>query len=104
MEPTTKENLIKELGLDLLPEEEQEAALLTVGRIIFQSVLIRVLEQLNEKEKTEFEKLLKQSPDDEEAIYTFLQSKVPNLNELVGEEVAKFKQDAAAIMKGKVAE
>lgn len=100
MEQTTKDNLIKELGLDVLPEEDQESALLTVGRIIFQSVLVRVIEQLNEKQKTDFEKLLGTNPDDEEAIYGFLQKEIPNLNDLVTEEVVKFKADAAEMMKG----
>ncbi len=100
MEPHIKDNLIKDLGLDLLPEEDQEQALLTVGRIIFQSVLIRVLERLSEKEKTEFEKILKEKQDDEEAVYAFLQEKIPNLNDVVTEEVAKFKTDAGEMMKG----
>ena len=100
MEPHIKDNLIKDLSLDLLPEEDQEQALLTVGRIIFQSVLIRVLERLSEKEKTEFEKILKEKQDDEEAVYAFLQEKIPNLNDVVTEEVAKFKTDTSEMMKG----
>lgn len=94
-----KQNIIKELGIDILPEKEQEEALLRIGRIIFQSVLIRVMEQLNAKEKDQFTKLLTEKPDDEKAILDFLKSKIPNLNEIVNEEVASFKKESLDFMK-----
>ena len=94
-----QKNIIKDLGLDKLPEKEQEEALLTIGSIIFQAVLIKVMEELTEKEKDQFEKLLTEKPDDEEAILGFLKAKVPNLNEIVNEEVAKFKQESLDFMK-----
>ncbi|MDI6884669.1 MAG: DUF5663 domain-containing protein [Hadesarchaea archaeon] len=92
-------NIIKDLGLDKLPEKEQEEALLTIGRIIFQAVLIRVMNELTAKEKDQFEKLLTEKPDDEETILKFLQTKVPNLNEIVNDEVAKFKKESIDFMK-----
>lgn len=94
-----QKNIIKELGLDKLPEKEQEESLLTIGRIIFQAVLIRVMEELTEKEKDQFEKILTEKPNDEEAILKFLQTKVSNLNEIVNEEVAKFKQEGLDFVK-----
>jgi len=94
-----QKNIIKELGLDKLSEKEQEESLLTIGRIIFQSVLIRVMEELTEKEKDQFEKVLTEKPNDEEAILSFLQAKVPHLNEIVNEEVTKFKQESLDFIK-----
>lgn len=93
------QNIIKELDLDILPAREQEEALLRVGKIIFQSVLIRVMEQLNSKEKDKFTKLLTEKPDDEKAILDFLKSKIPNLNEIVNEEVASFKKESLDFIK-----
>lgn len=93
-----QKNIIKELGLDTLPEKEQEQALLDIGRIIFQSVLIRVMEELDDKGKDEFEKILTEKPNDEEAILGFLQLKLPNLNDIVQEEVAKFKEESTGFM------
>lgn len=94
-----QKNIINDLGLDKLPAKEQEEALLSIGRIIFQSVLIRTMEELDEAGKDEFEKILSEKPNDEEAILSFLQKKIPNLNEIVNEEVAKFKQDSVDFMK-----
>ena len=94
-----QKNIIKDLGLDTLPEKEQEEALLIIGKIIFQSVLIRTMEELDEKSKNEFEKILSEKPNDEEAILGFLQSKLPNLDEIVNDEVSKFKQESVDFMK-----
>lgn len=94
-----QENIIKNLGLDSLPEKEQEEALQSIGRIIFQSVLIRVMEELDDKGKDEFEKILSEKPNDESAILGFLQTKIPNLDEIVNNEVSKFKQESVDFMK-----
>jgi hypothetical protein len=94
-----QKNIIRELGLEELPEKEQEEMLLSMGRIIFQSILIRTMEELDEKSKDEFEKILSEKPNDEETILGFLQSKLPNLNEIVNDEVSKFKQESIDFMK-----
>jgi hypothetical protein len=99
MKDILKQNIIKDLGLEALSEEEQEEALLSVGRIIFQAVLIRVLQELDDQGKDEFDKLLSEKPNDEEAILKFLTEKVPNLNSIVREEVSKFKQETVDFMK-----
>lgn len=94
-----QENIIKNLGLDSLPEKEQEEVLQRIGRIIFQTVLIRVMEYLDEAAKDEFEKILTEKPNDEAAILGFLQAKIPNLDEIVNDEVSKFKQESVDFMK-----
>lgn len=94
-----QKNIISDLGLGKLPEKEQEEALQSIGRIIFQAVLIRTMEELDEKSKDEFEKILTEKPNDESAILEFLQTKIPNLNEIVNDEVSKFKQESVDFMK-----
>lgn len=99
MKDALKQNIIKELGLDTLSPEDQEEAILNIGRIIFQGVLIKVMGEMSEKDKDEFEKILTEKPDDEDAILEFLKSKIPNLDEVVNEEVAKFKRESLDFMK-----
>lgn len=99
MNNTMQQNIIKELGLDRLPQTEIEEILLRVGKIIFQSVMIRVLEELDDSVKDEFDALLSQKPDDQEAVLQFLRSKLPNLDDIVNEEVQKFKEESADFMK-----
>ncbi|MDI6603324.1 MAG: hypothetical protein QME57_04460 [Patescibacteria group bacterium] len=99
MEDILKQNIIKNLGIDTLPEKEQEEVLLRIGKIIFQSVLIRVMERLNSKEKDQFTRLLTEKPDDEKAILDFLKSKISNFNEIVNEEIISFKKESLDFMK-----
>lgn len=94
-----QKEIIKELGLLNLPGKEQEEALLTVGRIIFQAVLIRIMEELLDEKKDELEKIITESPDDEEKIMEFLQTNVPKLDEIVKEEIINFKKETLDLAK-----
>ncbi len=101
MDKILKQNIMKDLGFDKLPQKDQEEALLSAGKVIFQAVLIRVLDILDEKEKEEFEKIIKESPDDQEKIMKFLNSKVPNLEEISREEIANFRKECLNLLKVK---
>ena len=98
MDDILKQNIIKDLGMDQLPPEKQEEMLLTIGRLIFQGVIIRVMSLLSEKDKDEFDKLLTEKIEDEEAVLNFLKSKIPNLEELINEEVVSFKKGSVDFM------
>jgi hypothetical protein len=91
----TATSIIKSLGLDpstMTPEAQQEL-LGKVGTLIYQAVLLRVMEVLADDTVTEFEKLV-DSGADQDAIFTFLKSHVPNLEEIIKEESEKFKQES----------
>ena len=96
MEDTLKQNIMKDLGLDLLPPEERDEALLRVGNIIFKSVLLRVLDELDEKQKDAFDATLDANPDNQEAVFEFLRSNVPDFDALVADVIAKFRQESLA--------
>jgi hypothetical protein len=101
MDKILKQNIIKDLGFDKLPPKDQEEALLSAGRVIFQAVLIRVLEILDEKKKEEFEKIIAESPDDQEKIMKFLNSKIPDLEQISREEIANFKKECLNLLKAR---
>jgi hypothetical protein len=92
------EDLLKELGIDKLPPEKAEEMMATIGRILYQAVLIRVMERLTDPEKEEFGALLDRGAD-EDAVLAFLTAKVPDLNSIVEEEVAKFKTESMSVLR-----
>lgn len=102
MDDALRANLMSELGLDKIPEKDREAALLKIGEIIFKSVLIRILDTLNDAGRQEFDTFLsnKNNQKDPDALYDFLKAKVPNLDELVSEEIAAFKRETLEVMRG----
>lgn len=94
---TINNNVIKTLGIDTLPLEQQKEAMEKMGAIVYQEVILRVLELMTEEDKDEFEKLLEKNPDPE-TMFTFLGQKVSNVEEIVAEEAEKFRAESADIM------
>ncbi len=91
------ENVIKTLGIDSLPPEKQREAIERLGAIVYQEVMLRVLDILSEEDKDAFEKLIDENPDPE-AMFGFLVEKIPNIDQIVGEEAEKIRNEATEIM------
>lgn len=99
MDTILQENIIKDLGLDALPESEREEALMSIGKMVFQGVLMRAINELSDEDAEAFGKLMEEKPDDQQAVLDFLQSKVSNFDEIVKEEAMNFKRDGIDFMK-----
>jgi hypothetical protein len=99
-EDALKADLSAVAGLDALSEEERNVTLMKIGDVIFQMVLVRVFEELGAEGQKEVDAFIAnaEKTNDFEGFYSFLRSKVPNLDELVAEEVAAFKKDAMRTM------
>ncbi len=96
MNPIQK-NIIKDLELDKLSPTEQEETLIRIGGVIYQNVLMRVLDTMEDKDQDEFEKLLDANASPEE-IFNFLNSKNKNFEKIITEESNKFNNKASDIM------
>lgn len=97
MHNTINNNIVKTLGIDSLPIEKQKEAMERLGAIVYQEVMLRVLDILSEEDKDEFEKLIEKTPDPE-IMFSFLASKIPNLEEIVNEESEKLRKESAEII------
>jgi hypothetical protein len=98
MDEALNKNLITELGLDKLPPEAQAEALTRMGVVIYQAVILRVIDSLSEEEAKVLEKMMTEHPEDGEAVYEFLREKVPGLEEIFADEVALYKKETLEIM------
>ena len=81
--------LVKALGIGSLPEEEQEAALERAGALVYQAVVTRALEEMDEATVDEFEKILEGTPSPE-LLLAFFQEKIPNFEVMIAEEAKQF--------------
>jgi hypothetical protein len=81
-----------------LPPEEQEAAFARIGGIIFQKVMLRAVDILEEKDQEEMDRVIAANPENGAAIFEFLQAKIPGFDKIVSEEAASFKNDALGVM------
>ena len=94
---TIQKNISSALEINSLPPEEQQEIILRVGALIYQNVLIRVIEMMTEKDQDEFEKLLDKNANPED-IFSFLKEKIKDLEKIIDEEAIKFKDKASNIM------
>jgi len=91
------QNIIQILGIDKLPVEQQKDAMERLGGIVYQEVMLRVLDIMSEEDKDEFEKLIEKNPDPE-IMFTHLATKVPNIDKIVEEEARSLREESADIM------
>lgn len=92
-----QQNIVGALELDKLSPEERGETLVRVGALIYQNVLMRVMEMITEADQDEFEKMLDNNAKPEE-IFTFFKNKVPDFEKIIDEEATKFKNKASNIM------
>lgn len=85
------QDLITELGLNDLPEPMKVDLVMKWGNLVQKDIIMRVLRELPESDKSELDGLLARKSEDFEAIYAFLETKLPNLDEIVKEEIDKFR-------------
>lgn len=91
-----KLDLIKELGLDQLDEEKKQKTLEEMGEVIQQRVVMKIIDALDEEKQAEFSKLLEVEEGqvlDEKVLDAFLTENIPNLDQLISEEITEYKKD-----------
>ncbi|HEC30601.1 MAG TPA: hypothetical protein ENI66_01135 [Candidatus Yonathbacteria bacterium] len=96
-----QKNIIKELGLENLPEDKREEVYLRISKIIYQNIIIRVVEILSEEEQDEFNKLLDEVAQEEgesDKVLEFLMAKINNFDDIVAEEIVRFKEESEGVM------
>ncbi len=94
---TIQKNIASALELENLPPEERQEIILRVGVLIYQNVLMRVMEIMIEKDQDEFEKLLDKNANPED-VFAFLKGKIKDFEKIIDEEAIKFKNKTANIM------
>lgn len=90
-------NIVLTLGINTLPVEQQKEAMERLGSLIYQEVMLRVVDILSDEDKDQLEKIIGKNADPEE-MFGFLSTKVPNLDQIVKEESEKLRAEAAEII------
>lgn len=83
--------LIKELGIEGLPEEAQDEIVSKLGEVILKSLTIAIFEKLSTDAREEFDRVT--AKGDNAMIQEFLEDNVPDLHLLMEEEVRKTLQN-----------
>ncbi len=89
--------IIEILGINSLPADEQKEAMERLGALVYQEVMLRVLDDMNDEDRSSFEQLAEKNQDPE-TLFVFLSEKVPNVEEIVREEAESIRDESAEIM------
>ena len=92
-------DIIAELGLDFLPAGDRTRVAERIGSVIYQAVLLRVLDELTNEKEEEFERLLAKDPDDMKAVFAFFRENVTDFDGIVEEEIARFKAESVELLR-----
>lgn len=93
-----QQNFLAELGLGDLEGAERDELLESIGEVLFQGVMLRVFEVLNEEEQDALSVLFDASnadPDNEEKrdeLHQYIAEHVPQFDAFLGEEIALLKK------------
>jgi len=93
---TPHPTLIEALDLASLTPEEQEELLLDLNELVYKGTLMRLVGMMDDKTKTDFEKLL-ESEADEEEIEDFLEKRVPESGKAVEDTIQELRDDMLAV-------
>ncbi len=92
--PIDDKNIISILGIESLPDEEKIAIVEKVTILVEKRLLVRVFDSLDALRQKEFSEML--DKDDQAGIQDFLERFVPNMADLMNEELVKVKQELAS--------
>ena len=91
-------NLFEKLEWGNLPQDKQEYLIERTGGVIFQKIMSRFIEVLDNNDKDEIEQILSEDPVDDKKLLKFIQEKIPNSDALIQEETSAFLKEADDIM------
>jgi hypothetical protein len=91
-------DLIKELGINELPQEQRDETLLQMGEIIQQRIVLRIVTELPEDKKEGFANVVNSEDKSGEAVDKFLTENLSNLEELILDEIGKYKNEMKEFM------
>ena len=91
------QKILDELGMGNLPEEEKQAMMERIGKILYQAVMLRVMDIMTDAQAGQFDKAIGENTNPE-YILNYLRTQIPNFQQIVDEEALKFKAESKAIM------
>ena len=87
------DNLLKEIGLDSLPQEERKSLLNHIYETLEFRVGMRLADQMTSQQLDEFEKYFEAK--DDKGAFNWLETNFPNYKEIVQQEFDKLKAEVA---------
>jgi len=92
-----KIKIVKDFGLENMDSREQEQMIEKIGNMLFESVVERAVDIMDEDAMNEFDWTIDDAGNDYQKIISFLKSKVPDFDKIVSEELSRLKRATSGI-------
>lgn len=89
--------IIKDFGLESMDSREQERMIEKIGNLLFESVIERAVDVMDEEAMNGFSEAIDNAGSDSQKIISFLKSKVPGFDKIVSEELSRLKRATSGI-------
>jgi hypothetical protein len=90
-------DLIKELGFDYLSLEKQEELVTEMNGIVYDRVILKILEMITDEEAINLSKLMEEKKEKEAK--DFIMKKIPEFDKILKQEEFNFQQEIIQVVK-----
>mgnify|MGYP001577502372 CR=1 FL=1 len=97
MNENFNKKIAKDFGLESMNSEEQEKMIEKIGNLLFESVVERAVEMMDEETMNDFDDAIDEAGGDYQKVVAFLKSRVPGFNKVVSEELTRLKRATSGI-------
>lgn len=97
MNDDIKKKIARDFGIDSMDSREQEQMIEKIGNLLFESVIERAVDEMEEDVLNEFDEAVSNAGSDYDKVLNFLKNKVPGFNKIVSEELSRLKRATSGI-------
>lgn len=97
MDENLKKKIIEDFGLTSMDLESQTEMIDKIGTLLFEAVVERALDVMDEAALTQFETCIEQNEQDFGRVIAFLRDQVPGFKEIVSEELSRLRRTTSSI-------
>ena len=97
MDDSFKKKIVQDFGLGSMSGQEQEKMIEKIGNLLFESVVERAIDKMDEPTMQDFDKTLNEAGNDYQKVISFLKDRVPGFSTLVSEELSRLKRATSGI-------
>lgn len=97
MDEDFKKKIIEDFGLRNMPPADQDSMIEKIGNLLFESVVERSVDVMDDQAVTDFEKELDSAGGDYGKVVSFLKTRTPGFDEIVSQELSRLKRATSGI-------
>lgn len=89
--------IAEDFGLGSMDSREQERMIEKIGNLLFESVVERAIDVMDDNAMNDFENVVVNAGSDYQKVISFLKSRVPGFDAIVSEEMSRLKHTTSNI-------